>query len=322
MTHLARVVAALFCVVMAAGALAQGYPNRPVRIVVPFPPGGPVDIIGRAVAARLAESLGQPVRVENRAGANTIIGGEFVANAAPDGYTLLFTANVTVAINPLLYSKLPYSAADFTPVTMVASVIEFLMVNADVPANTLLELILLAKSRPGQLNYGSYGPGSNGHLEGEAFKAATGTDIVHVPFKGAAEAIPALVSNQVQMVFTSPSAAIQHIQTGRVKALAAQSTERFALLPNVPTFAEAGLAGFDSKPWFGFLAPAKTPSDIVRRLATDIARIAASPEFHERLIKGFSLDAATPGPEAMAAVMSAEREYYARISAIAKIKLD
>ena len=322
MKHLACCVAALFCVAMLGSATAQGYPSKPVRIVMPFPPGGPTDVISRATAQRLTAVLGQPVVVENRPGANTIIGGEMVAKAVPDGHTLLFTVNATVSINPLVYSKLPYSAADFTPVTLVANLTVFLMVNGDLPANSLQEFVQAAKSQPGKFNYASYGLGSNGHLEAEAFKAATGTDIVHVPFKGAAEAIPAMLAGQVHLIFSSASAGMQHIKTGRIRALAAQSTERSALLPNVPTFAESGLAGFDTKAWFGFLAPAKTPQDIVRRLAGEIAKIVNTPEFREKYILGYLLDAAPAGPEAMAEVMVRERENYARTVKAANIKLD
>ncbi len=303
-------------------ALGQTYPNKPIRMVVPFPAGGPTDTLARAVGLKLTEAWGQPVLVENRPGASTIIGAEIVAKAPADGYTLMFTADATLSVNPLLYSKLPYSVSDFQPISIAAYVAEFLMVNGDMPVNTLQELVAYSKANPGKLNYGSFGLGSNGHIEAEAFKQATGADLTHVPFKGAAEVAPALLSGQIQVLFTSPNQVLAHIKSGRIKALGVQSNERSAVLPNVPTFAEAGLKGFDSKVWFGFLAPSKVPAEIIRRLAGEIGKIVTEPQFRDKYITSVSLEAAPPGPEHFAAVLVSDKEKYGRFVKAANVKLD
>jgi tripartite-type tricarboxylate transporter receptor subunit TctC len=307
---------------LALPCFAQTFPSKPVRIVVPFAAGGPTDTVSRALAQRLAEPLGQPVIVENRPGAATIIGAEAVAKAAPDGYTLLFTADATLAVNPLLYSKLPYSPADFTPVTIIAYTPEYLMVTPDVPANTLQEFIAYAKANAGKLNYGSFGMGTSPHIEAEGFKAATGIDLVHVPFKGAAEVIPAMVSGQIQVVFTGATQALPHIRAGKIKVIAVQSRERTALLPNVPTFLEGGVPGFDSRVWFGMLAPAKTPPEIVRRLASEMAKVTESQEFRDKYINALSLEPSPSGPEYFATVIEKDKEKYARFVKAANVKLD
>ena len=310
------------CLALAAVALGQAYPAKPIRIIVPFAAGGPTDTVSRALAQRLAEPLGQVVVVENRPGAATIIGAEAAAKAAPDGYTLLFTADATIAVNPLLYSKLPYSAADFAPVTIIAYTPEYLMVTPEVPANTLQEFIIYAKGKPGKLNYGSFGLGTSPHIEAEGFKAATGIDIVHVPFKGAAEVIPAMVAGQIQVVFTGATQALPHIRAGRIKVIAVQSRERTALLPNVPTFLESGVPGFDSRVWFGMLAPAKTPTEIVRRLADEMAKVTANAEFRDKYINGLALEPSPPGPEHFAKVIELDKDKYGRFVKAANVKLD
>ncbi|MFM9887498.1 MAG: Bug family tripartite tricarboxylate transporter substrate binding protein [Burkholderiales bacterium] len=317
-----RVLAFTLGIALALPCFAQTFPNKPIRIVVPFAAGGPTDTVSRALAQRLAEPLGQSVIVENRPGAATIIGAEAVAKAAPDGYTLLFTADATLAVNPLLYSKLPYSAADFTPVTIIAYTPEYLMVTPDVPANTLQEFIAYAKANAGKLNYGSFGMGTSPHIEAEGFKAATGINIVHVPFKGAAEVIPAMVSGQIQVVFTGATQALPHIRAGKIKVIAVQSRERTALLPNVPTFLEEGVPGFDSRVWFGMLAPAKTPPEIVRRLASEMGKVTASQEFRDKYINALSLEPSPPGPEYFATVIERDKEKYARFVKAANVKLD
>ena len=306
----------------ACPALAQTFPSKAVRIIVPFTAGGPTDTIARALGQRMTDSLGQPVIVENRPGAGTIIGAELVAKATPDGYTLLFTADATTAVNPLLYSKLPYAASDFAPVSMVAYISEYLMVNAELPVNTMQEFIAYAKANPGKLNFGSFGLGTSAHIEGEAFKVAAGVSIVHVPFKGAAEVIPALLANQVQVVFTGLFQALPHIKSGKIKVLGVESRERNPATPNVPTFLEAGVQGFDSRVWFGILAPVKTPPEVVRRLATEIGKVTGSQEFRDKFIIALSLESAPAGPEVFAAVMQADKEKYGRFVKAANVKLD
>ena len=303
-------------------ALGQAYPSKPIRIVVPFPAGGPTDTIARAVGIKLTETWGQPVLVENRPGASTIIGAEIVAKAPADGDTLMFTADATLSVNPLLYSKLPYSPSDFQPISLAAYVAEFLMVNGDVPVNTIQELVAYSKANRGKLNYGSFGLGSNAHIEAEAFKQATGADMTHVPFKGAAEAGPALLNGQIHVLFTSPNQVLAHIRSGRIKALGVQSNTRSPSLPNVPTFTEAGVNGFDSKVWFGFIAPAKVPADIARKLAAEIGKIVTAPEFREKYITAVALEPAPPGIEPFAAVLVSDKEKYSRFVKAANVKLD
>jgi len=313
----------LFCSFAAAlPAQAQTYPNRPIRVIVPFPAGGPTDTISRAVAQRISEAWGQTMVVENRPGAGTIIGAEIVAKAPADGYTLFFTADASVSVNPLLYSKLPYKPEDFTPITLVAHVAEFLIVTADLPVNTLQEFVNYSKANPGKLNYGSFGLGSNAHIEGEAFKQATGANLTHVPFKGAAEVLPAMLAGQIQVVFTSPFQALPHIRSGKLKALGVQSNARSPALPNVPTFTEAGVPGFEDKVWFGYLAPAKTSPDIVRRLAAEIGRIVNAPDFREKFITSVTLEPAVPGVENFNKVLAADKIKYARFVKAANVKLD
>jgi len=303
-------------------AHAQAWPSRPIRVVVPFPAGGPLDVLARAIGQRLTDALSQPVLVENRPGANTIIGADTVAKSAPDGYSLFFTSDTPISINPLLYSKLPYKAEDFTPVALVVHIVEYLMVSADVPVNSLQEFVTYSKANPGKLNYGSFGLGSNGHLEAEAFKQATGADLTHVPFKGQTEVIPAMLNGQIQAVFTSPQTALPHIRSGKIKALAVESKERSALFPDVPTFAESGVTGFEARAWFGFLAPAKTPSEIVQRLSTEIGRIVATPEFREKYIASVGFEPAAGGVEAFNAALAADKVKYANFMKAANVKLD
>ncbi len=316
-------VAFLACAALQAGA--QGtYPTKPVRLVVPFPPGGPSDATARALSVKLSESLGQQVIVENKPGANTIIGADLVAKSPADGYTLLFATDATLSINPLLYSKLPYNAQrDYTPVSIALFLPEYLMIRSDIPAKNLQEFIAYVKARPGKINFGSFGPGSNAHIAAEAINAAAGTQLVHVPYKGAAEVIPAMLSGDIQMVVTSAAQAMPYIKTGQIKPIAVMSQQRTRALPEVETFTEGGLPGFDTRVWFGVVAPAQTPPAIVKRLSDEISRIVTAPEYAEKALSPYAMEpVATPGPEFFARTLANDRDKYARYVKAANVRLD
>ncbi|HZE10644.1 MAG TPA: tripartite tricarboxylate transporter substrate binding protein [Burkholderiales bacterium] len=275
---------ALACSMQAAAALAQ-YPTRPARMLVGFTPGGGVDINARLLASKLTEYLGQQFVVENRPGAGTNIANEFVAKAAPDGYTLLFNSPA-VAINMSLYKNPPYDALrDFAGVSVFSESTNILVVPASLPAKSVQELVVLAREKPGALNYSSAGAGSTQHLAAELFKLRTGTNIVHVPYKGSAPSIAALIAAEVQLSFVNPVAIGQFVKTGRLRALGVASAKRTALLPDVPTMSEAGVEGVEVPLWFGLLAPAATPRDVVRALAAAVAKGAHSPDMQKRLLE-------------------------------------
>jgi tripartite-type tricarboxylate transporter receptor subunit TctC len=273
----------VFCALAAGAALAQNYPNHPLRFIVGFTPGGGVDINARLLAAKMSELIGQQVVVENKPGAGTNIANEYVAKAPGDGYTLLFTSPA-VAINMSLYRNPPYDALrDFTGVSVFSQSTNLLVVPASLPARNVQELIALARERPGALNYSSAGPGTTQHLAAELFKLRTGAQIVHVPYKGSAPSLTALISGEVQLSFVNPLAIGQHVKTGRLRALAVAGASRTELMPEVPTMKEAGVEGVEVPLWFALLAPSATPSDIVRTLARAVARAAASPDTRKRL---------------------------------------
>jgi tripartite-type tricarboxylate transporter receptor subunit TctC len=283
-----RSVQWLFMLALAASvtaAHAQSWPARPVRLLVGFTPGGGVDINARVLASKLSEFLGQQAIVENKPGAGTNIANEYVAKAAPDGYTLLFNSPA-VAINMTLYRNPPYDALrDFAGVSVFSESTNILVVPASLSARSVQELVALARGRPGALNYSSAGAGSTQHLAGELFKLRTGTDIMHIPFKGSAPSITALVAAEVQLSFINPIAIGQHVKTGRLRALAVAGARRSALMPEVPTMKEAGVEGVEVPLWFGLLAPAATPREIVRTLAAAVAKAAHSPDIRKRLLE-------------------------------------
>ncbi|MFC7738998.1 Bug family tripartite tricarboxylate transporter substrate binding protein [Roseomonas sp. GCM10028921] len=259
-------------------ALAQAFPGKPIRLIVPFPPGGPVDLSARIMAQALSEELKSSVVVENRSGAGGVVGTDAVAKAQPDGYTLGFSSTGAVAVNVTLIPNNPYdSRKDFAPVSIVAGVPTLLCVNPRVPARSVPELVALAKARPGRLNFGSSGPGGTPHLSGERFKLNTGANIAHVPYRGAAPAITALLASEVEIAFLDLPVLLPHVQEGRLRALAVTSPQRSAALPDVPTFAEAGVAGMEIENWYAILAPAGTPTDRVARLHAATAAAMARP---------------------------------------------
>jgi tripartite-type tricarboxylate transporter receptor subunit TctC len=274
---------ALACAMHAAAALAQ-YPNRPARMLVGFTPGGGVDINARLAASKLSEYLGQQFIVENRPGAGTNIANEAVAKAAPDGYTLLFNSPA-VAINMSLYKNPGYDLLrELTAVSVFSESTNILVVPSSLPAKSVAELVALAKEKPGALNYSSAGAGSTQHLAAELFKLRTGTKIVHVPYKGSAPSLTALISGEVQLSFVNPVAIGQHIKSGRLRALGVAGAKRSALMPEVPTIREAGVEGVEVPLWFGLLAPAGTPGDIVHALAAAVKKGANTPDMQKKLL--------------------------------------
>jgi tripartite-type tricarboxylate transporter receptor subunit TctC len=267
-----------------ATALAQSYPNKPIRMVVGFPPGGGTDVVARVISQKLSEWYGQPVVVENRPGATGTIGADAIAKSAPDGYNLLMGHVNSHGIAPNLFAKLPYDPIkDFAAVAYVGYVPNVLAVHPSVPARSVKELVALAKDKPGAMNYASSGNGSTQHLAGEMFKQLTGTDIVHVPYKGSGDAIKDLLSGTVNMNFDTMPPVLSHIQAGKLRGLAISTPKRLSQLPDVPTFEEEGIKGFDVTNWYGVMAPGGTPRDIVSKLNADINKAMQVPEVRARL---------------------------------------
>ncbi len=276
-------VASIACVLAAAGACAQPYPAKPVRFVLPYgAPGGSPDIIARTIGAKLTEAWGQQVVVEPRVGAGGTIGTEVVANAAPDGYTLLLTSP-SHAINVTLYPKLPYDAvADFIPITQLVEVPNILVIHPSLPARSVKELIALAKAKPGSLNYGSAGSGSSQHLAGELFRKMAGVDMVHIPYKGGGGVVVDLIAGQVQLTFGSATS-LPYVRSGRLIALAVTTARRVSSLPALPTIAESGLPGYEASAWYALFAPARTPRPIIDKVQAEVVRALKSPDVRERL---------------------------------------
>ena len=313
----------LTCAVLAiTGSVgAQSYPSKPIRLISPYGPGGGNDTMARLIGQRLTEGLGQQVIVDNRPGANTIIGTDIVAKSRPDGHTLLFSGINTFLINAILAST-PYDILrDFAPIAPLASSETILVLNPAVPANTLQELIALAKAKPGQLNYATSSAGGAGHLVGELFKMTAGVNIQHIPYKGSGQALTDVIAGQVQMSILSPVSTIAHIRSGRLKGIAISGDTRFAALPQVPTFAEGGMPGVEAKVVYGILAAARTPREIVDKLANEIARIQRMPEFKDKLaaqgVEPFIL-----GADPFAALIRNDLAKYAKIIKTANIKLE
>jgi len=298
----------------------QAYPNKAIRMIVPYAPGGPTDVVARLLGPHLTQRLGQPVIVDNRPGGNTIIGTEALAKSPPDGY-IIMTMAIAHAIIPSLLST-PYDPIkDFAPVATVVSGELVLVLHPSVPANTLQELIALAKSKPGELNYASASAGGPLHLAGELLNMMTGIKTQHIPYKGAAPALADLVAGQVQMLFSPPDTAIPYIKAGKLKAIAISGATGLSALPQVPTFTEAGLPGFNVKNWFGVLAPAGTPKPIIDRLSSEIAKILAVPEIREKLVRQ-GMEPFISTPEQFAALIRSDFAQYAKVIKQANIKLE
>ena len=282
-------MAALF--LFSACAQAQAYPTRPIRLIIPFAPGGTNDIIGRLVAQKLGEAIGQQVVPDNRGGAGGSIGMEVAAKSAPDGYTIVIGHIGTLAVNPTLYSKLAYNPVkDFDPITLIAKLPNLMAVNPTVPAKTVAQLIALAKSNPGRLSYGSGGVGGAGHLATEYFRLLTKIDIVHVPYRGTGLAVIDVISGQLDMVMAGVPAIVPHTRTGKLRALGVSSLTRLSILPDIPTIAESGAPGYDATQWYGILTPAGAPKAILASLHAGLEKALASPSLKER----FAADGAEP----------------------------
>jgi tripartite-type tricarboxylate transporter receptor subunit TctC len=277
---LALLLVAAFCT---PALHAQDYPNKPIRMIVPYPPAGGTDIVARTVAEPLAAELGQPIIIDNRGGAAGNIGTDLAAKSAPDGYTILFTLS-SHTINPKLYDKLPFDVEkDFIPISLAAYIPQILVANPSVPAHNIKELIALAKAEPGKLNFASVGTGSPGHIAGELFKLRTGTDMVHVPYKGGGPAVMDTLGGQVQLLFVSMPAALQYVKAGRLRALAVTSDKRSAAAPDIPTIAESGVPDCVVNSWYGALVPARTPPAVVAKLQAAFAKVLQMPDVKERL---------------------------------------
>jgi tripartite-type tricarboxylate transporter receptor subunit TctC len=298
----------------------DAYPNRPIRLVVPYPAGGTADAMARALGQELMVAWGQPVVVENRPGASTIIGAEFVARSAPDGYTLLFTTDSTLTINPMLHKQLSYQPQkDFAPITVIGYQDLVLVVHPSVPARTLEEFVALAKAKPGTLNYGSFGNGSQPHLAMEMFSQLAGISLMHVPSKGIAQVLTDLLSDTVQTAFVGVSAA-GLIRDGKVRGLAMGGDQRSPLFGDVPTFAEKGYPQMYARAWWGIVAPAGTPGDIIEKLNIGLNRVIRDPQFQEKRMLPQGLDPAGTSPAAFAELIREDAKRWAKVIELAGIR--
>ena len=305
---------------LCVAAQAQTYPDRPIRLIAPFPAGGLVDVLARAVGDELSKSLGQPVIVENRPGAGGNIGADAVAKSAPDGYTLLMTSAGILTANEFLYAKMPFDTATaFVPVSNVADMPMMVVVNPKIEAKTLAEFVAYAKANPGKLNFGSPGVGTTGHLGLALFMHAAGIRLTHVPYKGAAPAITDLIAGQIDGVVDNPPTVLPHIQAGKLKPLAVAAKTRMTQLPDLPTAAQAGVANFEASSWFGVAAPAGTPPAIVARLHKDIAAALAKPELKERFVKSGARLLGN-SPEEFAQQIKIDRKMWGEVIKAANIK--
>ena len=310
----------LACTATSAQTAVSNYPDRPLRLIVPFPAGGPTDISARIIGQKLTEAWGQPVVVDNRAGANGIIGQDAAAKAKPDGYTLLLQS-VAFAVNPSLY-KLPYdSDRDFLPVTLVASTPLMLVVNPAVPARDVGELIALAKAKPGQINFASFGNGSIAHLSGELLNTTSGIRMTHVAYKGVPQSLGDVITGQVEVMLPTIPSALPHVRSGKLRGLAVTSRQRSPLAPELPTMIEAGIPGYEASTWFGFFFPAGTPPAIVARLHAEVVRILGLAEVRSQF-KNQGFDPVGNTPEEFRRYIREEMEKYANIVKAAGVKVE
>jgi tripartite-type tricarboxylate transporter receptor subunit TctC len=319
--HTRTILTALALGFAASLAAAQSWPAKPITLVVPFPPGGSSDALARAITTPLSQSLGQPVVVESKPGAGATVGADYVAKAKPDGYTLLMGA-VHHTIATSVYKKLPYDfEKSFTPITTVALVPNVLVVNAKSPATDVKSLIAQAKAAPGKLSYGSNGNGTVQHLIGTQFSTTTGVELLHVPYKGSAPLTTDLLGGQVDMSFDTLTPLVQHIKAGKLRALAVTTAKRSSTLPDVPTLAEAGMKDFDQGTWFGILAPAATPAEVIARLNAEMVKIIQSPEFRKRM-EEIGAEPVGDSPAQMAAQIKDDTAKYAKLVKDAKVAID
>jgi len=320
--RLGRLLLAAATLGAACFAAAQGsYPDKPVKFVVPYPPGGGTDVIARIVQGKLQQALGQPIIIDNRGGGGGSLGTDIAAKSPPDGYTVLFTLS-SHTINPAIYPKLPFDTAkDFEPVGTVASLPQILVAHPSFPANTVAELIKLAKERPGFIQFASVGNGSPGHLAGELFNVRAGTDILHVPYRGGGPAINDVIGGQVPLLWVSIPAAAQFVKTGKLKALAVSTTKRSAAFPEVPTVQEAGVPDFEVDSWYAMFVPAKTPKPVIEKLNKALNQVVADPEIKDKLLAQGS-EGVGGSPEALGKVVANELPKWAKLVKQASIKAD
>jgi tripartite-type tricarboxylate transporter receptor subunit TctC len=304
---------AVLALCVASTALAQ-YPAKPVRLIVPFPPGGAVDYYARTVQNRLAETLGQPILIENRSGASGMVGAELVAKSAPDGYTVLVGNIASLAMNVGIYAKMPYDPVkDLTPIMRTVAVDYVMAVHPAVPARTVAEFVAYAKANPGKLSYGSAGSGSAPHLSTELFKQRAGIDLVHIPFKGGGPMVTDLLGGQIQMVIADQANLMPHVKAGKLRALAVGTLVRSANYPDLPTIAESGYPGFEARAWQGIAGPAGMPPDVVRHLQAAVAKVMAMPEVRARLVEG-GLDPIVTTPEEFGEFIRAEIAKWSKVA--------
>ncbi len=316
-------LAALTMVACCAPAMAQvaAYPSRPIRIIVPQSPGGSTDLTARLVAQRLSEVFKQTAVVDNRPGAGSTSGTEIVVRAAPDGHTLLVVAS-SLTINPALYTRLSYDAIrDFAPITQLSRFPNLLAAHPALPVKTLQDVIALAKAKPGQLNYASAGTGTGTHMSGELLKQMTGIDMVQIPFKGGAPAVIAAMGGQTQLIIGTSVGTLPHVRSGKLRGIAVTSAQRAPSAPEIPTFAESGVPGYDHEPWNGLLAPAGTPRPIIARLNAEVVRLLATPEVR-KIFAHEGAEAAGNSPEAFAAIVKSETLKWAQVVKAAGIKIE
>ncbi|MBC7803545.1 MAG: tripartite tricarboxylate transporter substrate binding protein [Candidatus Parcubacteria bacterium] len=316
-----RILLATIALLLAGAATAQGYPNRQVRIIVPFPPGGTSDILARTIGARLSEPLGQPVVIENRPGAGGNIAADYVAKSPPDGYTLIMGTS-SLAISQSLYKKLTYDLLkDFAPITQAVNYANLLVVHPSAGVSSVAELLALARAKPGVLSYGTAGNGTPPHMTGELFKSYTSVNILHIPYKGGAPAIADLVAGQIPVMFDNVPPLLPHVRSGRIKALAVTSLARIQVLPDVPTLHELGLKDFDAVGWNGLLAPTGTSREIVARLHAEVARVLRIPEVRDQLTSQ-GADIVANSPEQFAAWIRVEVKKWAEVIRVSGAKVD
>jgi tripartite-type tricarboxylate transporter receptor subunit TctC len=286
-------------------ASAQDYPNRAIKIIIPFPPGGPTDLLGRAIAQGLSEAWGKPAVAENKPGAAGNLGVDLAAKSPADGYTLAVVPAGNISVNPTLFPNLPYKQSDLAPITMLATVENVLVINPGVPARNMAELVALARAKPGSITFASPGAGAQAHLLGEMLSVEAGVQLVHVPYKGIGPALNDLLGGQVSMMFPQTSSALPHIQAGKLRAIGVTSLKRSQVLPETPTLAEQGYLKIDAKSWYALMAPAGVPKEIINKLSRECARILRLPDVKERLA-GLGADVVGGTPEELAAVIQAE----------------
>ena len=297
------------------------YPAKTIRWIVPWPPGGGADVLSRMLSPHLSEALKQQIVIDNRGGAAGNIGAEMAAKSPPDGYTLVFAYSGTHAINPSIYRRMPFKESDFAPIIQLASVPQVLVVHPSLPVKNVKELVALAKSRPGELTYGSSGSGAFNHLTGALFSQMTGTKLVHVPYKGGGPAAIALMSGEISMILGEPASVVGQVQTGKVRALAVTSAKRTPTFPELPTIAEAGVPGYEATSWNGMLAPAGTPADIIKRLNGEFNRIIAAPDMKKRMLDN-GYEPVGGAPEKLGELVRAETAKWAPVVKAAGVQVD